>query len=992
MPAIKNILSSLQRRVSGLRVKYKAAPPAMQMLGVILMLLGIVGGVWGVREGYKWLSRAAGETARIYFEPATATFPPNQTMKMMIDSGTTGIGFVKAVVTFNPAKVKLTGEITTSDKLKTVVEKTSMATANSTGQITIVLGLLPADSLNPPMGIFEIAQLPFGAATTTANQTDTLAFQTASMEMWSYPGNAAVAITGTNSTVSVNPSAGGVNFHMTPSTFTLPPSQTMKLMLNAGINKIGFVSVNLTFDPTKVRLAGEITAGTSLGTVVEKTSMATANSTGRISLVLALATADRDFPPTGDFELASIPLAAFGTGSNLTTTFSVDPAGMEVWSYPEQQSLSFTHTGATITVNPVNITATPTPISSCQTGQPNFTVTNTCTGTTLSNRITWSTFPSSCGFDTYPIQRCLGNNCTPDFFVNMSPASTQLTDNNVEYGKVYGYRMRAYDIETQTYSGYTPTLYVTANCAIPTPTPLPPAGGRLITNLIANDTAEAIEWSVRQNLQQNDFMYGDRPYIFQNLSQTLLGREWIRPAQKSWTSTLSTLASFQVTANSTVYVLFDDRFTTKPSWMNTWQDTGVNVSGLDPVGIGSDPIGTSNLATFSVYSKQYATGQTVLLGSIGDINTGWMYVAIARADAVSPTVTPTRTPTPIASPTRTPTPFNTPTRTPTPSLQKSGYIKVIQDSVDHTVGELFSVAISINTGGRAISSVTWRISYPYSGTTPELNVVDPIGTQATQIVPLTPFTGATDWTFSVNSVSRANGQVTIDFAAVNTSTAGYTSNVDVPMARIYFKANRLPAVNPTQLTFDPLQTKMLSKTTPLTDILAAYQNFTIRITSSSLMFSAQLQGVTKPFVTKSALLTLSSGGSDLNYNVSVVSDSAGIFRPSAPVELNGVNGGQSYDVYLKPEGYLRRKLGTITIQGGTNTLAQAGKEVLAGDFDGNNILNILDIGKILSVYTELSVPVTTATRIYDIDISDDINITDVAIVLINYTALQIYGD
>src|SRR3972149_8141316 len=103
MPAIKNILSSLQRRVSGLRVKYKAAPPAMQMLGVILMLLGIVGGVWGVREGYKWLSRAAGETARIYFEPATATFPPNQTMKMMIVSSTTVIALVKVKFRMTPS-------------------------------------------------------------------------------------------------------------------------------------------------------------------------------------------------------------------------------------------------------------------------------------------------------------------------------------------------------------------------------------------------------------------------------------------------------------------------------------------------------------------------------------------------------------------------------------------------------------------------------------------------------------------------------------------------------------------------------------------------------------------------------------------------------------------------------------------------------------------------------------------------------------------------
>ena len=69
----------------------------------------------------------------------------------------------------------------------------------------------------------------------------------------------------------------------------------------------------------------------------------------------------------------------------------------------------------------------------------------------------------------------------------------------------------------------------------------------------------------------------------------------------------------------------------------------------------------------------------------------------------------------------------------------------------------------------------------------------------------------------------------------------------------------------------------------------------------------------------------------------------------------------------------------------------------AGDFDlpgtdGFNILNISDIGKMLSVYDALEVPVTAANRIYDINCDDIISIMDISVVLSNYTALTVTDD
>ena len=139
-------------------------------------------------------------------------------------------------------------------------------------------------------------------------------------------------------------------------------------------------------------------------------------------------------------------------------------------------------------------------------------------------------------------------------------------------------------------------------------------------------------------------------------------------------------------------------------------------------------------------------------------------------------------------------------------------------------GEKFSTVIYFQTGttqadAEAICSISLRITYPYSGTTPELDVVDGEGNPSDQIYPDSNLLMSGGWLFPIKSVSRSGGEVTIELAAINTNIEGYTSFTGVPLAMIYFKANRVPTTNPIILSFDLAQSKMMTRANPPEDIL-----------------------------------------------------------------------------------------------------------------------------------------------------------------------------
>jgi hypothetical protein len=478
------------------------------------------------------------------------------------------------------------------------------------------------------------------------------------------------------------------------------------------------------------------------------------------------------------------------------------------------------------------------------------------------------------------------------------------------------------------------------------------------------------------------------------------------------------------------------------------------------------------------------------------------------------------------------------------------------------VGNIFPVNIDVNTAASAISSVTFRITYPYTNATPEFDVVDQAGTPITQITPNQTILSSGDWSFPVKSITRANGLVTIDFAALNTNIAGYTSNSPVTFATIYFKVNS-PVTGPLTLTFDPTQDKMMTKSNP-TDILntptnpvytllaptpspspsptpaplsdlvvtnltwsplsatagngvtfsATIQNqgtgtspsgvihgiafevdgvevtwsdnittslapgasrvqtanggklglatwtatagthqitawvddanripesnesnntLTLPITVGAAItpspvptitpspiptasptpvptatptiaptiaptptptplanidFKFKMQGINNTGPNSVLTLALKTANTTVyTSNINIVSNSVGVYTGS----YSGVAAG-IYDIYLKEPYHLQRKFAAVNIASGNNVIDLTTAPLLAGDFDSNNLINILDIGKFLSIYTALTAPVNVNNKIYDVNNDGVINILDIAVVLSNYTSISVLGD
>lgn len=137
------------------------------ILAVLVVALPLA--VYLVRQAVKFISRAVPGAVEIFFVPDTATLPPDTAFALTLDAKSNKVGFVRLEVNFDNSKIKLVDEVQVTDKLKTVIEKTSKSEANSSGNIVIVLGLAPGDKDNPPSGVFEFVRLVFTALGTTGS-------------------------------------------------------------------------------------------------------------------------------------------------------------------------------------------------------------------------------------------------------------------------------------------------------------------------------------------------------------------------------------------------------------------------------------------------------------------------------------------------------------------------------------------------------------------------------------------------------------------------------------------------------------------------------------------------------------------------------------------------------------------------------------------------------------------------------------------------------
>ncbi len=125
-------------------------------------------------------------------------------------------------------------------------------------------------------------------------------------------------------------------------------------------------------------------------------------------------------------------------------------------------------------------------------------------------------------------------------------------------------------------------------------------------------------------------VYIDRAYTFTTVPALVQGAAYIRTANDDKAATNTTFLSFTVNQPVSVYVAHGDRITTKPSWLNTFTDTGTNLVTSD--------------ATFSLFVRSFPAG-TITLGGNASGGCCSMYSVIVKSDGGTPadTTAPTVT-------------------------------------------------------------------------------------------------------------------------------------------------------------------------------------------------------------------------------------------------------------------------------------------------------------------------------------------------------------
>ena len=190
--------------------------------------------------------------------------------------------------------------------------------------------------------------------------------------------------------------------------------------------------------------------------------------------------------------------------------------------------------------------------------------------------------------------------------------------NNIEY--------YSHDLTIDSFPKGTVTLSPELTpTATPKPTAAPILNGNLIKSLTVKDTENAGDWSIQNNLQTGDVIYGDRANTFTNVSNYLKGAEWIRMACDS-KNLQSDVAEFTAGTAITVYVGLDTRVSNLPSWLSGWTANDYILQ-------------ASNDVTYKIYQKNFNQGDKVTLGTNGPPAGVVMYTAFVK-QAVTPTPEP----------------------------------------------------------------------------------------------------------------------------------------------------------------------------------------------------------------------------------------------------------------------------------------------------------------------------------------------------------------
>ncbi|MDR3002353.1 MAG: hypothetical protein LBU89_13970 [Fibromonadaceae bacterium] len=158
--------------------------------------------------------------------------------------------------------------------------------------------------------------------------------------------------------------------------------------------------------------------------------------------------------------------------------------------------------------------------------------------------------------------------------------------------------------------------------------------GTFIDNLILFDIANDTAWSVAQDFSAGSKVFGDRAFALGDvIPENLQGAEWISSSMVSRTvDTLNPIVQFTMKSAGVVTLLYEDRVTEKPEWVEEAGFVAVDASEQVSVSDGNAD------RTFTAYTKDVKVGDIVKLGpnSIDGTTTSMMYLIVFTESGATP--------------------------------------------------------------------------------------------------------------------------------------------------------------------------------------------------------------------------------------------------------------------------------------------------------------------------------------------------------------------
>ncbi len=144
--------------------------------------------------------------------------------------------------------------------------------------------------------------------------------------------------------------------------------------------------------------------------------------------------------------------------------------------------------------------------------------------------------------------------------------------------------------------------------------------------LISNIAATTNKSYVLGQLNTGVVYYSDRTYKITSVPSVLTGSPFIKTPNDDKMNTSTNILSFTLGQAATVYVAYDPRVTSLPTWLKSWKKL------TDKIGI-DDP----KLSSLTLYSKDFAAGKVTIGGNYASPTAGTLceYLVIGKVPAAT---------------------------------------------------------------------------------------------------------------------------------------------------------------------------------------------------------------------------------------------------------------------------------------------------------------------------------------------------------------------